>query len=176
MKLRQGHASPSAAAPINGQLPGEQGLDDLLEEFGLLLESSGLPRAAGRMLAWLLVCDPPEQSAEDLGRALSASTGGVSMTVRLLVHHGFVQRIGRARVRKVYYRVVPGAWATVLASEQANAARLRELGLRGLALLPDHDRLRRQRLVEMTGFCTFLERELPALIQRYHDERDTDDE
>ena len=176
MKLRQGHASPGAVAPINGQPLGERGLDDLLEEFGLYLESSGLPRAAGRMLAWLLICDPPEQSAEDLGRALSASTGGVSMTVRLLARHGFVQRIGRAGDRKVYYRVVPGAWATVLASEQANASHLRELGVRGLSLLPDHDRVRRRRLEEMTGFYTFLERELPALIQRYHDERNSDDE
>lgn len=39
---------------------------EFVEEFGIGLEASGLPRAAGRILAWLMVCDPPEQSAEDL--------------------------------------------------------------------------------------------------------------
>lgn len=154
----------------------EQDLADFVEEFGLVMEAVGLPRAAGRMMAWLLVCDPPEQSAEDLGKALDASTGGVSMTARLLTQHGFAQRVGKAGDRKAYYRIAPGAWETVMAAEQANATRVRELGDKGLRLLPERDPARRSRLAEMTQFYTFLEREMPALLQRYHDERDVDHE
>jgi len=151
--------------------PTGQALVDFVEELGLVLDAAGLPRAAGRMLAWLMVCDPPEQSAEDLGNALEASTGGVSMTVRLLLQHGFVQRVGRPGVRKTYYRVAPGAWSTVMAAELANMTRLREAGEKGLALLGAHTPVRRQRLREMTDFYAFLERELPALMRRLHDER-----
>lgn len=140
----------------------------------MIMDGVGLPRAAGRMLAWLLVCDPPEQSAEDLGRALEASTGGVSMTVRLLTQHGFVRRIGRAGERKSFYRVSPGAWETVMATEQASTTRLRALGDKGLSLLPQDNPARRERLQEMTSFYRFLERELPVLIQRYHAEREHD--
>lgn len=33
-----------------------------IEDVGLLLEESGLPRMAGRILGLLLICNPPHQS------------------------------------------------------------------------------------------------------------------
>lgn len=170
MDPRRSLAEPADVTPTGPALV------DFVEELGLVLDTAGLPRAAGRMLAWLMVCDPPEQSAEDLGTALEASTGGVSMTTRLLVQHGFVQRIGRPADRKAYYRVAPGAWDTVMAAELASTTRLREVGEKGLALLRAHPADRRERLSEMTDFYAFLERELPALMQRFRDESDSDHE
>jgi hypothetical protein len=37
-----------------------------VEEFGRLLEEEGAPRIAGRILGWLLICEPPHQSFNDL--------------------------------------------------------------------------------------------------------------
>ena len=36
-----------------------------VERMGGILAAEGLPPVAGRLWAWLLVCDPPEQTAED---------------------------------------------------------------------------------------------------------------
>lgn len=144
-----------------------------VEELGLGLDSAGLPRAAGRMFAWLLVCDPPEQSAEDLADALSASTGGVSTNARLLMRFGFVERVGRAGERRTYYRVAPSAWEAVMVVQQADTTRFKDLGRRGLDLLADAAPARRARLAEMTDFYAFLEREMPALLRRYHKQKGT---
>jgi hypothetical protein len=39
----------------------DRDLTDWLEEMALLLEGVGLPRMAGRVLAWLLAADPPKR-------------------------------------------------------------------------------------------------------------------
>jgi DNA-binding transcriptional regulator GbsR (MarR family) len=152
---------------VSRRAAAEDRLDAFVEEFGLAMDRSGLPRAAGRMFAWLLVCDPPEQSAAELGEALHSSTGGVSQNLRLLQQLKFIERVGKPRDRRAYYRVAPGAWLTIMAGQQEDTTRFRELGQRGLAMLAEAEPARRARLAEMTDFYAFLEREIPDLIERY---------
>ncbi len=150
---------------------GSASLSAYVEEFGLAMERRGLPRAAGRLFGWLLVCDPPEQSPADLMEVLHSSTGGVSQSLRLLMQFQLVERVGRLGSRRAYYRIAPGAWETTMARHVAETARFRELGQRGLALLADTSEASRDRLVEMTDFYAFLEREMPEMIQRYRAEK-----
>ncbi|MBA3470937.1 MAG: hypothetical protein H0T53_14985 [Herpetosiphonaceae bacterium] len=86
-----------------------------VEKVGLLYEQVGLQRMAGRILGWLLICDPPAQSAADLAAALDASKGSISGITRQLFQ-------------------------------------------------PVH----RQRLETMRNIYGFFERELPALLERWH--------
>ena len=37
-----------------------------VEEAGIVFEQTGLPRMAGRIFGWLLICDPPHQSTDQL--------------------------------------------------------------------------------------------------------------
>ena len=37
-----------------------------IEEMGQFLGGYGMTPMAGRMWAWLLLCDPPEQTAEEM--------------------------------------------------------------------------------------------------------------
>jgi hypothetical protein len=41
------------------------------DEIGLVYDDLGFPRAWGRVLGWLLVCEPDYQSAEDLAAVLT---------------------------------------------------------------------------------------------------------
>lgn len=63
------------------------------EDVGLVFENIGLPRMAGRVLGWLLVCDPPHQSMLELVEALSASKASISNTTRMLIEIGLIERI-----------------------------------------------------------------------------------
>jgi hypothetical protein len=75
----------------------EDKLGDLMriaEELGLMLADAGLPEIAGRVLGWLLACDPPEQSLEQLRVASKASRASISNMTRLLLHFGFIERGG----------------------------------------------------------------------------------
>ena len=55
-----------------------------VEEMGQYLASYGMTPMAGRMWGWLLICEPPEQTAAEIAEALQASRGSVSGTARLL--------------------------------------------------------------------------------------------
>ncbi len=174
-RAEDGRTSEAPRGATEEHEPDAAAVHDFVEDFGVAMDAVGLPRAAGRMLAWLLVCDPPEQTAGDLIEALDSSTGGVSQSLRLLTQFKMVERLGRRGDRRSYYRVAPGAWETVLAGQQADTVRFRRLGQQGLAVLAPVPEHRRKRLAEMTDFYAFLEREMPALVQRWAATRGTHD-
>ena len=62
-----------------------------VEEMGQYLSSVGMTPMAGRMLAWLLICDPAEQTAAELADMLRASRGAISGAARALETAGFVR-------------------------------------------------------------------------------------
>ena len=65
---------------------------------------------SGRMLAWLLICDPAEQTAADLAHDLQASRGAISGAARALETAGFIRRGRRRGDRREYFvaQVVDG--------------------------------------------------------------------
>ena len=155
-----------------------ENLDDELVGFansmGMLYEDLGLPRAWGRVLGWLLVCDPDSQSAEDFANVLHGSRGSVSMTTRALIRTGMVERRTMRGDRRTYYRIRPESWTAVLDQQQQNTKRLRTLAERGLELLKEEPPERRRRLQEMHSLMAFFEQELPALVDRWRRERDAE--
>jgi DNA-binding transcriptional ArsR family regulator len=86
----------------------------------------GLPRSVARALAWLTVCEPPEQTAGQLAGALGLSAGSVSAAVATLTGSGLVARHTVPGDRRTYYRIRPDAWATVLAGRLAVVGRLKQ--------------------------------------------------
>lgn len=83
----------------------EADIMEFVEQMGGYFESSGLTRLAGRLLGWLLVCDPERQSSEELATALAASSGGISTTARMLIQFGFIERLAVAGDRRTFYRL-----------------------------------------------------------------------
>ena len=75
-----------------------------VEEMGQVLASYGMTPMAGRMWGWLLICDPPEQTAGDIADALHASRGAISGTARILSSAGFIRRSTRAAARSAARR------------------------------------------------------------------------
>ncbi|RNE48360.1 GbsR/MarR family transcriptional regulator [Corynebacterium alimapuense] len=146
-------------------------INQFIENIGLVLESAGLTRAAGRIFGYLLVCDPPEQHAQAISHSISASTGSVSTNLRLLVQLGFVEKTALPGDRRTSYRVGPGAWDSVMEDQLRATIALREVAETGLQILPDHAPGRRERLQEAVDFFSFLEENFPPLFQRYHDEK-----
>lgn len=148
--------------------PSDAALMEIVEEVGLLFERYGVPRMVGRVLGWLMVCDPPEQSAADLARALQASKASISTSTRLLEQTGIIERLARPGVRPVYFRLRPEAAGTALIRERLRAVTLfRGLIERALQALEDAPPHRRARLKALHMLYTFFERELDAMLQRW---------
>ncbi len=142
-----------------------------VEEMGQFLGSSGMTPMAGRMWAWLLICDPPEQTASDLATELHASRGAISGTARLLESAGMIRRGRRRGDRHEYFMAPAGALEALLKNAGSMYGRFRAITEDGLAVLADRPPAVSARLREVHAAYTFFEREYPALIARYLRER-----
>jgi DNA-binding transcriptional regulator GbsR (MarR family) len=143
-----------------------------IEDVGLLLEQSGLPRMAGRILGLLLICNPPHQSPSELAETLHASKGSISTMTRLLIEMGLIERIAVPERRRDYFRIKPGAWSQIIMFEVSEVATGRQLAERGLALVENQPPELQERLKEAHDLYVFLEREYPLLIERWEKERE----
>ena len=142
-----------------------------VEEFGMVFEQTGLPRMAGRILGWLVISDPPHQSTSELAEALMASKGSISTMTRLLIRIGLIERVSLPGQRRDYFRIKPSAWHQLLEDSLVQTTTFRQLMEHGLLLLGDKSLLTRQWLEEMRNMYAFFEREFPALLERWEQER-----
>ncbi len=142
-----------------------------VEEFGLFFEEFGLPRTAGRILGWLLVCDPPHQTMDELAEILQVSKSSISTTSRMLIQSGLVSKVSFPGERKDFYRITNDAWVQAWSAQNNQTAVMRQLAARGLELLPADAPERRARLQTMHDLYEFLEKELPKLVERWLKER-----
>lgn len=92
--------SENQAAPLDPEHP----IARFIEQMGLLCESDGLPRIAGRFLGLLIVEDGPF-SINELSERLQVSRASVSTNARMLAGYGVVERISRAGDRHDYYQL-----------------------------------------------------------------------
>lgn len=141
-----------------------------IEEMGQFLGGYGMTPMAGRMWGWLLLCDPPEQTAAQIAEALQASRGAISGTARILTSAGFIRRTTRPGDRREYFSSPPEALDSMLSSAGVVYHRLREIAERGLAAAGESPSAE-ARLREFRDVVAFIETELPRLIERFFAER-----
>ena len=143
---------------------------EFVEEMGRFLSEFGLTPMSGRMWGWLLICDPPEQTASDLAEALGASRGAISGTARLLSRSGMIRRTTRRGDRREYFSTPPDAFDAMLENAGAIYHRLGEIAEHGLTVVGDSPG-GRERLEEFRDVLAFIEAEMPRLVQRFFAER-----
>ena len=144
---------------------------EFVEEMGRFLASLGMTPMAGRMWGWLLICDPPEQTASDIAEALHASRGAISGTARLLSTSGLVRRTTRAGDRREYFSAPPEALDSMLSSAAAIYRQMRQIAERGLAATANRPPAARARLQEFRDVMAFVELEVPRLVGEFLRER-----
>ena len=143
-----------------------------VEDVGIAFEQTGLPRTAGRIFGWLLISDPPHQSTSELAEALMASRGSISSMTRLLIQMGTIERISLTGVRHGYFHLRPDAWQHMIKHGLEDEIKMfQQLAEHGLELLADNPPLTRKGLEEMRDIYTFFEREFPALVERWEQDR-----
>jgi DNA-binding transcriptional regulator GbsR (MarR family) len=137
-----------------------------IEEMGQFLGGYGMTPMAGRMWGWLLLCDPPEQTAAEIAEALQASRGAISGTARILASAGFIRRTTRRGDRREYFSSPPEALDSMLSNAGVIYRRLREIAEHGLAA-SGNSASAEARLREFHDVVAFIEAELPRLIDGF---------
>jgi DNA-binding transcriptional regulator GbsR (MarR family) len=142
-----------------------------IEEMGQFLGGYGMTPMAGRMWGWLLLCDPPEQTAAEIATALQASRGAISGTARILASAGFIRRTTRPGDRREYFSSPPESLDSMLSNAGVTYRRLREIAEHGLVAV-DGRPSAEARMQEFRDVVAFIEAELPRLIDRFLRDRE----
>jgi MarR family len=130
----------------------------------------GMAPMVGRLLGYLAVCDPREQSIAELADALLASRSAIAGAVNTLETLRLIKRSRAAGERMDRVRVD-------MSSPQATGFDISEyreqgeLAQEGLRLLADAPPERRAILLEWAAFADFLVERLPVLEQEWKERR-----
>ncbi|MEU6347444.1 MULTISPECIES: hypothetical protein [unclassified Streptomyces] len=131
----------------------------------------GFPPMAGRLLGYLFVCDPAQQTIDELSDALLASRSAITGAVKLLETYRMARRTRAAGERVDRVVLDPASQQPQnfdSAVHREHAALFRE----GLALLTEAPAERRAPLEEMVALADFLGERLPLLLEEWHAHRD----
>jgi DNA-binding transcriptional regulator GbsR (MarR family) len=140
-----------------------------VEKLGTFFGEMGVPRAAGQILALLLVGPEEGLTAAELSEQLNASTGSVSTMTRLLGHLGMVERLRLPGERRDRYRLRADALVRNMEERARETTVMRELMQDALEVA--QDQAAKSRVGEMVEFYSFFEREIPKLIEKWRSER-----
>ena len=142
--------------------------DSFIEEAARVF-GAGMPPMAGRIWAYLAICDPPEHTAAMLAERLQASRGSVSGMARLLEQLGLIRRRTRAGDRREYFDIPPDALHRLMEVAIVRLRQNREVAEAGLALIADRPPESQARLRDIRDLYGFFEREWPAILARMHE-------
>jgi len=134
-----------------------------VEQFGVIGEEIGLPRTMTRLLGWLVVCDPPYQSAQQIQAGLRLSAGSVSTGMNDLVRGGLAERLTFPGDRHVYYRIGPDGWRGFLAGRLRVLGEIRRIADRAMAAAGD---LADSRLQDLRDFYARSEQLFTKLLEQ----------
>ena len=110
------------------------------------VQDFGLPPITGRILGWLLICEPAEQSAGEIAEAIGASRASLTSSMQLLTAGGLVRRRTRPRQRTTYFCIDDDAWEKLIRRRIATMTALQTITSDAMALIgPDSERAARVR-------------------------------
>ena len=140
--------------------------------MGQFLASLGMTPMAGRMWGWLLICDPPEQTAAEIAEALQRQPRRDQRHGPAPRDAGLIRRTTRRGDRREYFSAPPEALDSMLVERRrdlppdAPDRRARPDGHGGRP--PEA----RARLQEFHDVMAFVEVEVPRVIGRFLAERE----
>jgi MarR family len=131
----------------------------------------GMAPMVGRLLGYLAICAPREQSIAELAEALLASRSAITGAVNTLDQLGLIRRSRAAgeRMDRIWIDMSsPRSTGFDVTEYQEQGDLARE----GLALLADEPPERRAVLLEWAAFADFLVERLPVLEQEWKERRE----
>lgn len=143
--------------------------DDLkheTENLGLSFDKLGLPPLAGRVLAYLMLSEPPFRTFDEIVAYLQASKSSVSTTLKYLEQMEMISYKTFPGDRKRYFKVEPTRWVSLIRVNDK---------IRTMISVFDHVlALKKQKdieIKEIRDLYLYLETEIPKLFQRWEQTR-----
>jgi biotin operon repressor len=131
----------------------------------------GMAPMVGRLIGYLAVCDPREQSIAELADALLASRSAIAGAVNALEQLGYIRRSRSAGERMDRVRIDMSS-SQAMGFDLSEYEDLGALAREGLQLLAGTPLERRAVLMEFAAFAAFLVERLPILEKEWKAHRE----
>ena len=131
----------------------------------------GMAPMVGRVLGYLAVCEPREQSIAQLAEALLASRSAIAGAVNSLENLDLIHRSRAAGERMDRVRIDLSS-ARGMGFDVSEYREQGELAREGLQTIADASAERRAVLLELAAFADFLAERIPALEQDWKTHRE----
>jgi hypothetical protein len=131
----------------------------------------GMAPMVGRLVGYLVVCDPREQSISGLAEALLASRSAIAGAVNTLETLGLIRR-SRAAGERMDRVSIDMSSSHAMGFDISEYQEHGELAREGLQLLGDVPPERQERLLEWAAFSDFLVERLPQLEKDWKERRE----
>ena len=128
------------------------------------------PPMVGRLIGYLSVCDPPEQSIGELAEALLASRSAITNAVKSLETMHLIRRMRVAGERMDRVRLDPTS-PQAMGLDTTEYEELRELVNEGLEVVRDGPAEKRALLLEMAEFTDFVIEQTKRMQQEWQQRR-----
>ncbi|QWF80019.1 GbsR/MarR family transcriptional regulator [Amycolatopsis sp. CA-230715] len=141
-----------------------------VEKFALVLTQAGMPRMPARVFSAILADDDGEMTASEVAEALQISPAAVSGATRYLMQVGMAHRERKPGERRDHYRIGDDFWYEVIGKRDPIYSGLAEALESGIDAV-GRDTKAGARIEQTRDFFNYLAKEIPALIERWRDER-----
>jgi hypothetical protein len=128
------------------------------------------PPMVGRLIGYLAVCDPPEQTIAELAEALLASRSAIAQAVNAVEALHVVRRYRMAGERMDRVRIDLSSPRS-LGFDISEYEELSEMAREGLEVVRDAPAERRAVLLEISAFAEFLVERIPVMEQEWAERR-----
>ncbi|MFE6664339.1 GbsR/MarR family transcriptional regulator [Streptomyces sp. NPDC057697] len=143
-----------------------------VERFASEMTEAGMQRMASRVFAALLADDDGSMTSAELAMALQISPAAVSGAVSYLTQVSMVGREREPGSRRDRYRLHDEVWFTTFVSRDRVLTRWENTLREGVRIL-GADTPAGARIAETVAFFEFLQAELGAMMERWHEHRKT---
>ncbi len=144
---------------------------ELIEEFGVKLEKSGLAPAQARIAALLLICEEGEMTFDEIYQTLKISKSAASNAINHMM-----------MTNKIHYHTKPGDRKRYFTSRisqmeldfEKNYSKFLEINSylkRILALRSDKNLQFNEKLKNLISFMEYLNEELPIIYQKWKERK-----
>lgn len=146
-------------------------IDNFIEKFALNLEkNTRLPHAGGKIFAYLLICDPPEQTAKQIINELEISKSSFSYMIRLLIESQIVQEINKKGIRSRHYKIKENGYDFLFLKKLQGLYETRLILEEGISLLNESGNAN-ERIQNVHELYSFFEEEMILLDKKWKNKK-----
>lgn len=136
---------------------------EFLERSSALTDLTGLAPSVAKVFLWLVVCEPPQQTTEQLRQTLSLSAAAISTATATLTGRGLVERVTPRGDRQLSYRLDPRGWERLMRYRLEATSHVRTIFDAALASATQPQ----PRLTDLRAMYAWFETQLTELLAQH---------